>query len=87
VLTICVISRNGEERPRAYVVLSGKHSTTPQEIATWMSKRVAPHKRLTGGVVLVDEVPKNPSGKILRKILRERAKHEVGDSAAKESRL
>jgi 4-coumarate--CoA ligase len=82
-----VFPRNGEEWPRAYVVLNDKRSTTPQDIASWMSKRVAPHKRLVGGVVLVDEVPKNPSGKILRKILRERAKHEVGDSAAKESRL
>jgi acyl-coenzyme A synthetase/AMP-(fatty) acid ligase len=58
-----------------------------KDIAAWMAKRVAPHKRLTGGVVLVDEVPKNPSGKILRKILRERAKQEIGDGAPRESRL
>jgi len=38
-------------------------------------------------VVFVDSVPKNPSGKILRKILRDRAKAEIGDSEAKSSRL
>ncbi len=35
---------------------------------------VAPHKRLRGGVRFVPEVPKNPSGKILRRVLREEAK-------------
>jgi 4-coumarate--CoA ligase len=39
-------------------------------------------------VKLVDEIPKNPSGKILRKIMRERAKEEVGDrETVRESRL
>jgi len=32
-------------------------------------------------------IPKNPSGKILRKLLRERAKEEVGDGPVRESRL
>lgn len=40
---------------------------------------MARHKRLAGGVVFVDAIPKNPSGKILRKGLRERAREEVGD--------
>ncbi|KAK5170450.1 uncharacterized protein LTR77_005038 [Saxophila tyrrhenica] len=86
-LTIAVILRRGEELPRAYVVISESQPGKPEEIASWMSQRVAPHKRLAGGIVVVDEVPKNPSGKILRKILRERAKAEVGDGARKESRL
>ncbi len=80
-------SRSGEERPRAYVVLAPGEKVTPQEIATWIAGMVAPHKQLRGGIVVVDAIPKNPSGKILRKILRERAKEEVGDSAAKQSRL
>ncbi|KAK3715972.1 hypothetical protein LTR37_006702 [Vermiconidia calcicola] len=78
---------SGEESPRAYVVLREGHSVSPQDIANWMSKRVARHKRLTGGVVCVDNIPKNPSGKILRKFLRDRAKEEVGDKEPKDSRL
>jgi 4-coumarate--CoA ligase len=42
-----------------------------------MSDRVAKHKQLTGGVVFIDEVPKSPSGKIQRKILREWAKNDA----------
>lgn len=42
---------------------------------------------MAAGVKIVDEIPKNPSGKILRKIMRERAKEEVGDKEAKESKL
>lgn len=62
-------------------------TTTPQEIAAWLAKKVAPHKRLAGGVKFVDAIPKNPSGKILRKALRDVAKAEVGDGPVRESRL
>ena len=79
--------RNGEELPRAYLVLQSNQTVKPEEIAKWLAKQVAPHKRLAGGVKIVDEIPKNPSGKILRKILREKAKEEVGDKVPKESRL
>jgi 4-coumarate--CoA ligase len=48
---------------------------------------VAKHKRLAGGVKFVDAIPKNPSGKILRTILRDQAKIEVGDGPVRESRL
>lgn len=68
-------------------MLQQNQSVTPKEIAEWISKRVAPHKRLAGGVVLADEIPKNPSGKILRKILRDRAKEEVRQGNVRESRL
>jgi len=68
-------------------VLQEGMSVKPDEVASWLSQRVARHKRLAGGVVIIDLIPKNPSGKILRKILRERAEKEVGDTAARESRL
>lgn len=37
---------------------------------------MAQHKRLRGGVVVVEVIPKSPSGKILRKDLRVRAQAE-----------
>ena len=40
-------------------------------MAEWIAKRVAKHKHLTGGVAFVDEVPKSPSGKIQRVIMRD----------------
>jgi 4-coumarate--CoA ligase len=42
-----------------------------------MAGRVAKHKQLSGGVVFIDEVPKSPSGKIQRKVLREWAKGDA----------
>ncbi|KAB5572663.1 hypothetical protein GE09DRAFT_993308 [Coniochaeta sp. 2T2.1] len=81
------VTIKGEEMPRAYVVVADKDKVTPEEIASWMAGRVARHKQLKGGVVFVDEVPKNPSGKILRKILRDRAAKEVGDRKPAGSKL
>ena len=85
------VTINGEELPRAYIALQEENSksgaTTEQDIASWLATRVAKHKRLAGGVKFVDAIPKNPSGKILRKILRDQAKTEVGDGPVRESRL
>lgn len=71
-------------------MLKEGHASSEQvskEIAQWLSKRVARHKRLAGGCQVVESIPKNPSGKILRKFLREKAKEEVGDREPAQSRL
>ena len=81
------VTIGGEELPRAYIHLQENKTAKPEEIASWLAEKVSRHKRLMGGVRFVDGIPKNPSGKILRKELRERAKMEVGDGAPKESRL
>ncbi len=39
-----------------------------------ISDRVSPHKQLVGGVEIRPEIPKSPSGKILRRILRQEYK-------------
>lgn len=85
------------ELPRAYVVPKGGVSSIPEdqrakfckEIQDWVAGKVSNAKRLRGGVVLVDVVPKSPSGKILRKILREQAKEEVkaGVQKGREAKL
>lgn len=72
------------EVPRAYVVPKkgaegGKEKE--KEIAAWLSKKVASHKRLRGGVRFVDEIPKSASGKILRRVLKDRALAEGNDGA------
>ena len=81
------VTINGEELPRAYIALKENQNVKAQEIAAWLAEKVARHKRLAGGVKFVDSIPKNPSGKIQRKILRDEAQKEVGDSAVRESRL
>ncbi|KAF4594461.1 4-coumarate-CoA ligase 2 [Ophiocordyceps camponoti-floridani] len=78
----------GNERPRAYVVPqpAWRHKLTPQDISSWVASRVAKYKRLDGGVVFVDEIPKLPSGKIKRKLVKERAALDAAKLKAEERR-
>jgi acyl-CoA synthetase (AMP-forming)/AMP-acid ligase II len=57
------------EIPKAFVVPRGK--VVPDEVMAWVAERVAPYKRVRA-IEVVDEIPKLPSGKILRRVLRER---------------
>ena len=58
----CVVgvTIQGEEYPRAYVVLQAGKKAEDKEIQEWLAKRVSKHKRLVGGVVFVDAIAKNP---------------------------
>ncbi|KAF2476219.1 putative AMP-binding enzyme [Lindgomyces ingoldianus] len=68
------------ELPRAYVVKKegvGKE-LGEEHVRAHLEERLAKYKRLDGGVKFVDMIPKTPSGKILKRVLREQAKREVG---------
>ena len=73
------------EVPRAYVVAAGGKNTDKdaEEIIQWLEEKVASHKRLRGGVRFIDEVPKSASGKILRRLLKDKAKQEDAQSGKK----
>ncbi|KAF2177455.1 4-coumarate-CoA ligase, partial [Zopfia rhizophila CBS 207.26] len=73
---VCALQIEHDELPRAYVSLKSEHKRKSSEwdIENWVAERVAKHKQLSGGVVFIEEVPKSPSGKIQRKVLREWAK-------------
>ncbi|KAH0489406.1 hypothetical protein TgHK011_009838 [Trichoderma gracile] len=68
-----------DEWPRAYVVLqpSSRGKVSPEDIQEWTAARVAKHKRLVGGVVFIDEVPKLASGKIVRKVVRQWSRRDA----------
>ena len=72
-----------DEHPRAYVVLKEGAKCTENDVQEYMNKLVTRTKRLTGGVKFVDAIPKNPSGKILRKVLRDEAQAEQQGGKAK----
>lgn len=63
------VEQNGSEVPRAFVVVGKKISE--KEVKDFVKSKVASYKQLRGGVVFIDAIPKNPSGKILRRQLRE----------------
>jgi acyl-CoA synthetase (AMP-forming)/AMP-acid ligase II len=72
-----VVGRPDEEageRPVAYVAL--RAPARPAEILAWLAGRVAPYKRPIE-VVVVDEVPRNPTGKLLRRVLVERERERA----------
>ncbi|KAF7985368.1 hypothetical protein HWV62_6603 [Athelia sp. TMB] len=62
------------ELPKAYAVAidSDKSSNVlAQEVLTYVNSRVANYKKLRGGLEWIQAIPKNASGKILRRQLRE----------------
>jgi acyl-coenzyme A synthetase/AMP-(fatty) acid ligase len=72
------------EVPRAYVVRMPRANISAEEVKTFVKDRLAPYKQLRGGVVFVDELPKNTLNKILRRELRDRARVEIrGERASK----
>ncbi|KAL6230939.1 hypothetical protein BDW75DRAFT_55514 [Aspergillus navahoensis] len=77
------VPKDDDEAPRAYIALKPGKTATAKDIAIFMEGKVSRIKRITGGVVFVDSIPKNPSGKILRKALREQAKQELQGVSAK----
>lgn len=66
------------ELPRAYVVAKQGSDLTEEEVKAYVAERLASYKRIEGGVVFVDAIPKNASGKILKRSLREQAAEELG---------
>jgi acyl-CoA synthetase (AMP-forming)/AMP-acid ligase II len=56
--------------PKAFVVPRGE--VTPAEIMTYVAERVAPYKKLRA-IEMIDQIPKSPSGKILRRVLVQRS--------------
>jgi acyl-CoA synthetase (AMP-forming)/AMP-acid ligase II len=57
------------EVPKAFVVTDG--SIRPEQVSQFVADHVAPYKKVRA-VEIVDEIPKAPSGKILRRVLIER---------------
>jgi len=65
----------GNELPRAYVVKKDQ-ALKAKDVQDWIAARVNPYKKLRGGVIFTDVIPKSPSGKILRRELKEQALKE-----------
>ncbi|XP_026730405.1 probable 4-coumarate--CoA ligase 3 [Trichoplusia ni] len=58
------------EVPKAFIVLRDGKRADAHSITNFVSKRVAEYKRIKE-VRFLNELPKNPSGKILRRVLKE----------------
>lgn len=67
-VVIPVLDEEAGELPRAYVVKNDNAVVSEEDIIKYVENHVAPHKRLRGGVIFTDSIPKSASGKLLRRV-------------------
>lgn len=76
VLGVRLAANSQDEIIRAYVVRRQGTRLGQDEVKQFIRNILASYKALTGGVVFLDEIPKSPSGKILKRVLKEQAELE-----------
>jgi acyl-CoA synthetase (AMP-forming)/AMP-acid ligase II len=62
------------EVPKAFVVRRG--DVTEEVLMAYVAARVAPYKKIRA-LEIIDQIPKSPSGKILRRVLVERERQRA----------
>jgi acyl-CoA synthetase (AMP-forming)/AMP-acid ligase II len=67
---IGVADEEAGEVPKAFVVPSGD-DLDPDSLMQFVAQRVAPYKRIRA-IEVVEQIPKSPSGRIVRRMLSER---------------
>ncbi|TFY69544.1 hypothetical protein EVJ58_g346 [Rhodofomes roseus] len=77
-----------EKIPRAWVVLSDNgrrigSREVIQRLEEWTKKNLSKYKWLRGGIDTVDEIPKSPTGKVLRRALQDRHENELRNPRAR----
>ncbi|KAF2104803.1 AMP-binding enzyme [Rhizodiscina lignyota] len=70
-------SAETSEFPRAYIIPKPGSNPSVAAIKAYTAERLAKYKQLEGGVVFVDSLPKNANSKVMKNVLRDRAKKEM----------
>jgi long-chain acyl-CoA synthetase len=81
VADVAVIGKADEEAgevPKAFIVLeAGYEDQHTDELITWVNGKLASYKNVRE-VEFIDVIPRNPSGKILRRVLIEQERRKKG---------
>ncbi|KAI1212665.1 acetyl-CoA synthetase-like protein [Annulohypoxylon truncatum] len=85
---IPVLDEGSGEVPKAFVVKSAMAASRPdnevaREINKWVEDHKARYKWLKGGIEFIDVIPKSPSGKILRRLLKDKEREKRRAKGAK----
>jgi long-chain acyl-CoA synthetase len=80
VADVAVIAKPNEEAgevPKAFVVLrAGHEQQSADELMTWVNDKLATFKRVRE-LEFINAIPRNPSGKILRRVLKEQEQQRM----------
>ena len=80
VADVAVIAKASEEAgeiPKAFVVLRhGQEDQSPDELMNWVNGKLASYKNVRE-IAYIDAIPRNPSGKILRRVLKEQEQQRM----------
>ena len=80
VADVAVIAKASEEAgeiPKAFVVLRrGHEDQSPDELMNWVNGKLATYKNVRE-IAYIDAIPRNPSGKILRRVLKEQEQQRM----------
>lgn len=87
-VVIGIPSEREGEVPKAFVVkapgsIEESDAILKRQIIKHVEQHKSDHKRLRGGVEFIDAVPKSPSGKILRRLIRDQEKEKMRKQGAK----
>ncbi len=81
VADVAVIARPDEEAgemPKAFVVLrTGYEQQSAEELMAWANGKLATYKNVRE-IEFIDAIPRNPSGKILRRVLKDQERRKLG---------
>lgn len=81
VADVGVIAKPSDEAgevPKAFVVLrTGYEQVSADELIAWANGKLATYKNVRE-IEFIDAIPRNPSGKILRRILKEQERRKMG---------
>ena len=81
VADVAVIAKPNEdagEVPKAFVVLkAGYENQSADELMAWVNGKLATFKNVRE-IEFIDTIPRNPSGKILRRVLKEQERKKMG---------
>jgi len=69
------------EAPKAFVVLKPDQQASADDLLAFVAERVAPYKKVRE-IEFVAAIPKNPSGKILRRVLIEQERARAGQGVS-----
>lgn len=58
------------EIPKAFVVLKENNKLTEKQVYDAVAAKLVKYKRLEGGVVFIESIPRNAAGKIMRNELK-----------------